>query len=154
MSSSVRSSFTAEHWKGTYVKRFVTPFFKNFLYRHNGNGTFTQVTNSPVVLEGGHSCTLARIARLSRRLHRWAPGKARMSRHARLLKMRAEATPQTPPDSVSLVVTSPRFLDVVDYANCWGVNNNKGTNTVVSDAIPLIVKHLRRCSGSVQQFAF
>ena len=48
----------------------------------------------------------------------------RVSRHARLLKMHAEATPQIPSDSVSLVVTSPPFLDVVDYATdnwlrCW-----------------------------------
>jgi hypothetical protein len=48
----------------------------------------------------------------------------RVSRHAWLLKMHAEATPQIPSDSVSLVVTSPPFLDVVNYAEdnwlrCW-----------------------------------
>jgi hypothetical protein len=49
---------------------------------------------------------------------------ARVSAHAPLLNTRAEATPQIPSDSVSLVVTSPPFLDVVDYAqdnwlHCW-----------------------------------
>ncbi len=48
----------------------------------------------------------------------------RLSPYARLLNMHADATPQIPSDSVSLVVTSPPFLDVVDYAQdnwlrCW-----------------------------------
>ncbi len=43
---------------------------------------------------------------------------------ALLLTQPASATPQIPTDSVSLVVTSPPFLDVVDYATdnwlrCW-----------------------------------
>jgi hypothetical protein len=43
---------------------------------------------------------------------------------ARLLNQAARSTPQIPSDSVALVVTSPPFLDVVDYAGdnwlrCW-----------------------------------
>jgi hypothetical protein len=43
---------------------------------------------------------------------------------ATLLNQAARATPQIPTDSVALVVTSPPFLDVVDYAGdnwlrCW-----------------------------------
>ena len=43
---------------------------------------------------------------------------------ARFVSNRAAATPEFPDDSVSLVVTSPPFLDVVDYAGdnwlrCW-----------------------------------
>ena len=34
---------------------FAPPFYKNLLYQNNGNGTFTQVTNSPIVIEGGQS---------------------------------------------------------------------------------------------------
>ena len=50
----------------------------------------------------------------------------RVSPYARLLNTRAEATPQIVSDSVSLVVTSPPFLNVVDYAQdnwrrCWFV---------------------------------
>ena len=48
----------------------------------------------------------------------------RVSPYAWLLNLHAEATPQIPSDSVSLVVTSPPFLAVVDYAQdnwlrCW-----------------------------------
>lgn len=44
--------------------------------------------------------------------------------HARLLTKLCDATPEIPDNSVSLVVTSPPFLDVVDYAGdnwlrCW-----------------------------------
>jgi hypothetical protein len=47
-------------------------------------------------------------------------------RRALLLTQAASATPQIPENSVSLVVTSPPFLDVVDYAGdnwlrCWFV---------------------------------
>ncbi len=46
-----------------------------------------------------------------------------------LVNTRAEATPQIPSDSVSIVVTSPPFLDVVDYAQdnwlrCWFAGSN------------------------------
>jgi len=49
---------------------------------------------------------------------------ARVAPAARLLTERADATPQIPSDSVALVVTSPPFLDVVQYATdnwlrCW-----------------------------------
>jgi hypothetical protein len=49
---------------------------------------------------------------------------AKVSRHARLLTASASATPAIPSKTVSLVVTSPPFLDVVDYATdnwlrCW-----------------------------------
>src|SRR5439155_1175529 len=49
---------------------------------------------------------------------------ARVGHQARLLTQGAGATPEIPDDSVSLVVTSPPFLDVVDYAGdnwlrCW-----------------------------------
>jgi SAM-dependent methyltransferase len=52
--------------------------------------------------------------------HRLAASNAR----ARLLTKPASATPEIPTGSVSLVVTSPPFLDVVDYAQdnwlrCW-----------------------------------
>jgi hypothetical protein len=51
------------------------------------------------------------------RLHRVAPD-------ACLLTTNAENTPQIPPSSIALIVTSPPFLDVVDYASdnwlrCW-----------------------------------
>jgi len=35
--------------------QMAPPYLKNFLYRNEGNGTFTQVTNSPIVIEGGQS---------------------------------------------------------------------------------------------------
>lgn len=49
---------------------------------------------------------------------------ATASRHAQLLTQPASATPQIKSGSVALVVTSPPFLDVVDYATdnwlrCW-----------------------------------
>jgi hypothetical protein len=49
---------------------------------------------------------------------------ARVAPHARLLTRPAAATPEIPDQCVSLVVTSPPFLDVVDYATdnwlrCW-----------------------------------
>jgi hypothetical protein len=49
---------------------------------------------------------------------------ASVSPRALLLNEAADATPQIPGDSVSLVVTSPPFLNVVDYATdnwlrCW-----------------------------------
>ncbi|MGI8964837.1 MAG: DNA methyltransferase, partial [Limisphaerales bacterium] len=40
----------------------------------------------------------------------------KVSRHALLLTQPSSQTPQIPENSVSLVVTSPPFLDVVDYA--------------------------------------
>lgn len=48
----------------------------------------------------------------------------RSTQRARLLTKRANATPEIRPGSVDLVVTSPPFLDVVDYAGdnwlrCW-----------------------------------
>ncbi len=51
---------------------------------------------------------------------------AKSSRRALLLTQAASATPQIPENSVSLVVTSPPFLDIVDYAGdnwlrCWFV---------------------------------
>lgn len=49
---------------------------------------------------------------------------ASVADRAKLLTSHADATPQIPSRSVSLVVTSPPFLDVVDYATdnwlrCW-----------------------------------
>jgi hypothetical protein len=49
---------------------------------------------------------------------------AAVAGQALLLNQAARATPQIPADSVALVVTSPPFLDVVDYAGdnwlrCW-----------------------------------
>lgn len=52
---------------------------------------------------------------------------ARISGSARLLTQHCAVTPELPTASVSLVVTSPPFLDVVDYAGdnwlrCWFIN--------------------------------
>ena len=49
---------------------------------------------------------------------------SKVAREARLLTRRADATPELEDGSVRLVVTSPPFLDVVDYAGdnwlrCW-----------------------------------
>jgi DNA methylase len=49
---------------------------------------------------------------------------AEVAKGARLLTQQSVSTPEIASDSVSLVVTSPPFLDVVDYANdnwlrCW-----------------------------------
>jgi hypothetical protein len=49
---------------------------------------------------------------------------ADVAAHARLFTRPADATPEIPSDSVALVVTSPPFLNVVDYATdnwlrCW-----------------------------------
>ncbi len=49
---------------------------------------------------------------------------ARVGSNALLVTHPAASTPEIPPDAVSLVVTSPPFLDVVDYAGdnwlrCW-----------------------------------
>ncbi len=51
---------------------------------------------------------------------------------ARLLTARAAATPEIPDESISLAVTSPPFLDVVDYAGdnwlrCWFIGVNAGS---------------------------
>src|SRR5262245_34059870 len=51
---------------------------------------------------------------------------------ARLLTRRAAATPEIPADSVSLAVTSPPFLNVVDYAGdnwirCWFIGVDAGS---------------------------
>jgi hypothetical protein len=51
-------------------------------------------------------------------------GGARLASFTRFSPPPTQATPQIPSDSVSLVVTSPPFLDVVDYAQdnwlrCW-----------------------------------
>jgi hypothetical protein len=51
---------------------------------------------------------------------------------ARLLTGRAAATPEISDDSVSLVVTSPPFLNVVDYAGdnwlrCWFIGTEPGS---------------------------
>ena len=55
-----------------------------------------------------------------------------VSAKALLLNQAARATPKIPSDSVALVVTSPPFLDVVDYAGdnwlrCWflGIDPNQ-----------------------------
>src|SRR5207247_10336599 len=55
-----------------------------------------------------------------------------LSDQARLLTERAAATPEIPEDSVSLVVTSPPFLNVVDYAGdnwlrCWFIGTDAGS---------------------------
>ena len=57
---------------------------------------------------------------------------SQISDHARLLTARAAATPEIPDDSVSLVVTSPPFLNVVDYAGdnwlrCWFIGIEAGS---------------------------
>lgn len=62
---------------------------------------------------------------------------ARVSPRARLLTGPADATPQIAADAVALVVTSPPFLDVVQYAadnwlRCW-------FNGIDSRAVPLTV---------------
>ncbi len=49
---------------------------------------------------------------------------AKVAPLSKLLTARADTTPDIPSDSISLVVTSPPFLDVVDYAadnwlRCW-----------------------------------
>ena len=54
---------------------------------------------------------------------------ARAGDRARLLTQRAAATPEIPSDRVALVVTSPPFLDVVDYAGdnwlrCWFIGTD------------------------------
>ena len=64
---------------------------------------------------------------------------SQVSGQARLLTQRSSATPQLAGDSVSLVVTSPPFLDVVDYAGdnwlrCWfiGVDAHSVSITIAS----------------------
>jgi len=57
---------------------------------------------------------------------------SQVSDQARLLTERAAATPEIPEDSVSLVVTSPPFLNVVDYAGdnwlrCWFIGTDPGS---------------------------
>ncbi|MEJ5250919.1 MAG: DNA methyltransferase [Armatimonadota bacterium] len=62
-----------------------------------------------------------------------------VSPHARILTAQAHHTPQIPDGSVHLVVTSPPFLDVVDYAQdnwlrCWfcGIDPQSVPITIVS----------------------
>jgi SAM-dependent methyltransferase len=55
-----------------------------------------------------------------------------VGQQARLLTDRAAATPEIPDNSVSLVVTSPPFLNVVDYAGdnwlrCWFIGIEAGS---------------------------
>ena len=57
---------------------------------------------------------------------------SQVSDQARLLTERAAATPEIPDNSISLVVTSPPFLNVVDYAGdnwlrCWFIGTNPGS---------------------------
>src|SRR5437762_2330350 len=57
---------------------------------------------------------------------------SRVSGQARLLTRPAAATPEIPDCHVSLVVTSPPFLDVVDYAGdnwlrCWFIGKDLGS---------------------------
>jgi len=59
-------------------------------------------------------------------------GLSQVSDQARLLTERAAATPAIPDDSISLVVTSPPFLNVVDYAGdnwlrCWFIGTHTGS---------------------------
>jgi len=86
---------------------------------------------------------------------------SRAGSQARLLTQRSSATPEIASDSVSLVVTSPPFLDVVDYAGdnwlrCWliGVDPLSVSITVASkldewqramtDVLRELVRVLRR----------
>src|SRR5262249_23540509 len=62
---------------------------------------------------------------------------ARLAQQACLLTQPSPQTPQFPDDSVALAVTSPPFLDVVDYATdnwlrCWflGINAHSVELTV------------------------
>jgi len=57
---------------------------------------------------------------------------SQVSDQARLLTERAAATPEIPDNSISLVVTSPPFLNVVDYAGdnwlrCWFIGTDPGS---------------------------
>jgi len=57
---------------------------------------------------------------------------SQVSDQARLLTQRAADTQEIPDDSVSLVVTSPPFLNVVDYAGdnwlrCWFIGTDPGS---------------------------
>src|SRR5437773_2715403 len=86
---------------------------------------------------------------------------SRAGSQARLLTRRSSATPEIASDSVSLAVTSPPFLDVVDYAGdnwlrCWliGVDPHSVSITVASkldewqramtDVLRELVRVLRR----------
>ena len=67
---------------------------------------------------------------------------ARAAKDARLLTGPADATPQIPSGSVALVVTSPPFLDVVQYADdnwlrCWFLGiDPKGVRLTVPKKLP------------------
>src|SRR2546427_9669783 len=77
------------------------------------------------------------IARKSRQLLSDCTQKIRqslslVSGRARLLTARAAATPEIADDSISLAVTSPPFLNVVDYAGdnwlrCWFIGTEAGS---------------------------
>lgn len=67
-------------------------------------------------------------------------GLASVAPHARILTRQSHHTPEIPDDSVHLVVTSPPFLDVVDYAQdnwlrCWfcGIDPKSVPITMVGD---------------------
>jgi len=75
----------------------------------------------------------------------------RVSRQARLLTAHAASTPDIPSDSIDLVVTSPPFLDVVDYAGdnwlrCWFCGIDPGS---VSITIAKRLEHWRDAMTSV-----
>ena len=91
----------------------------------------------------------------------------RAAAQARLLTQDSSATPQIVSDSVSLVVTSPPFLDVVDYAGdnwlrCWflGIDPASVRLTVPKklpawqEAMTAVFKELRRVLKSGGHVAF
>src|SRR5204863_4901543 len=76
---------------------------------------------------------------------------SRAGSQARLLTQRSSATPEIASDSVSLVVTSPPFLDVVDYAGdnwlrCWFLGIDP---TAVAITRPSRVEHWQQAMTAV-----